>query len=193
MAAPTVVFNISEIVLFGIPIILNPIFVVPFMLVPLANFLITYAAIYSGLVPHLVSEVNWTTPIFLSGYQATGSWAGAILQMVCLAVGVCIYMPFIRLYEEQSVRKMERDLKLLVQEMQREEENNAIMTLTKREDEIGHVARSLAIELVEAIQHQELYLMYQPQVNCEGVCVGIEALILLESSGTWFYLSATDH
>ena len=177
MAAPTVVFNISEIVLFGIPIILNPIFVVPFMLVPLANFLITYAAIYSGLVPHLVSEVNWTTPIFLSGYQATGSWAGAILQMVCLAVGVCIYMPFIRLYEEQSVRKMERDLKLLVQEMQREEENNAIMTLTKREDEIGHVARSLAIELVEAIQHQELYLMYQPQVNCEGVCVGIEALI----------------
>ena len=159
------------------PIILNPIFVVPFMLVPLANFLITYAAIYSGLVPHLVSEVNWTTPIFLSGYQATGSWAGAILQMVCLAVGVCIYMPFIRLYEEQSVRKMERDLKLLVQEMQREEENNAIMTLTKREDELGHVARSLAVELVEAIQHQELYLMYQPQVNCEGVCVGIEALI----------------
>lgn len=38
MAAPTVAFNISEIVLFGIPIILNPIFVVPFMLVPLANF-----------------------------------------------------------------------------------------------------------------------------------------------------------
>lgn len=177
MAAPTVAFNISEIVLFGIPIILNPIFVVPFMLVPLANFLITYAAIYSGLVPHLVSEVNWTTPIFLSGYQATGSWAGAILQMVCLAVGVCIYMPFVQLYEEQSARKMERDLKLLVQEMQREEENNAIMTLTKREDELGHVARSLAVELVDAIQHQELYLMYQPQVNCEGVCVGVEALI----------------
>lgn len=77
MAAPTVVFNISEIVLFGIPIILNPIFVVPFMLVPLANFLITYAAIYSGLVPHLVSEVNWTTPIFLSGYQATRFLGGS--------------------------------------------------------------------------------------------------------------------
>ena len=97
LASFTVVFNLNEMLTFGIPIILNPIFVVPFMLVPLANFLITYAAIYSGLVPHLVSEVNWTTPIFLSGYQATGSWAGAILQMVCLAVGVCIYMPFIRL------------------------------------------------------------------------------------------------
>ena len=89
LASFTVVFNLNEMLTFGIPIILNPIFVVPFMLVPLANFLITYAAIYSGLVPLLVSEVNWTTPIFLSGYQATGSWAGAILQMVCLAVGVC--------------------------------------------------------------------------------------------------------
>lgn len=101
-------------------------------------------------------------------------------------------MPFVQLYEEQSARKMERDLKLLVQEMQREEENNAIMTLTKREDELGHVARSLAVELVDAIQHQELYLMYQPQVNCEGVCVGVEALIRWNHR-TWFYLSAADH
>ena len=54
---------------------------------------------------------------------------------------------------------------------------SSIMTLTKREDELGHVARRLAVELVDAIQHQELYLMYQPQVNCEGVCVGVEALI----------------
>ena len=68
MAAPTVIFNISEIALFGIPVIFNPIF-----LVPIANFLITYGAIYSGIVPHVVNEVDWTTPILLSGYQATGS------------------------------------------------------------------------------------------------------------------------
>ena len=55
---------------------------------------------------------------------------------------------------------MERELKLRVQEMQREEENNAIMTLTKREDELGHVARSLAVELVDAIQHQELFFLF---------------------------------
>ena len=76
MAAPTVIFNISEIALFGIPVIFNPIFLVPFILVPIANFLITYGAIYSGIVPHVVNEVDWTTPILLSGYRATGSWRG---------------------------------------------------------------------------------------------------------------------
>lgn len=177
MAAPSVLFNISEIALFGIPVILNPIFLVPFLLVPVSNFLITYAAIYAGLVPHIVNEVDWTTPMILSGYQATGSWAGAVLQIVCLIVGVLIYMPFVRLYEEQSERRMIRDVKRLVAEMQQEEENNTISPLTKREDDLGHVARILAIELVDAIHEKELFLMYQPQVDCNDVCVGVEALI----------------
>lgn len=177
MAAPSVLFNISEIALFGIPVILNPIFLVPFLLVPVSNFLITYAAIYVGLVPHIVNEVDWTTPMILSGYQATGSWAGAVLQIVCLIVGVLIYMPFVRLYEEQSERRMIRDVKRLVAEMQQEEENNTISPLTKREDDLGHVARILAMELVDAIHEKELFLMYQPQVDCNDVCVGVEALI----------------
>ena len=141
MAAPSLLFNICEIALFGIPVILNPIFVIPFLLVPVSNFLISYAAIYFGLVPHVIREIDWTTPIFLSGYQATGSWAGVILQLVCLAVGVLIYKPFVRMYEDQNERRMLRDVKRLVEEMQREEENNAISYLTKREDDLGHVAR----------------------------------------------------
>ena len=177
MAAPSTLFNISEIILFGIPVILNPIFLVPFLLVPVANYIISYAAIYVGLVPHVMNEVDWTTPVFLSGYQATGSWAGVALQLFCMIVGVCIYKPFVRLYEEQSERRMIRDVKRLVAEMQREEENNSISVLTKREDELGHVARILATELVEAVENRELFLMYQPQVNKDGVCIGVEALI----------------
>ena len=134
MAAPSVLFNISEIALFGIPVILNPIFLIPFLLVPVSNFLITYAAIYLGLVPHVIREIDWTTPIFLSGYQATGSWAGVILQLVCLTVGILIYKPFIGLYEKENERRMLRDVK-------------------------------------------RLFLVYQPQVNCEEVCIGVEALI----------------
>lgn len=177
MAAPTVLFNISEIALFGIPVIFNPIFLVPFILVPVANFLITYAAIYLGIVPHIVNEVDWTTPILLSGYQATGSWRGAVLQIVCLVAGVLIYRPFVRIYEEQSQHRIARDVKRLVEEMQQEEENNSIGILTKREDDLGHVARVLASELVEAVQNKELFMMYQPQVNCDGECIGVEALI----------------
>lgn len=177
MAAPTVIFNISEIALFGIPVIFNPIFLVPFILVPIANFLITYGAIYSGIVPHVVNEVDWTTPILLSGYQATGSWRGAVLQVVCLTAGVLIYRPFVQIYEEQSRLRIARDVKRLVEEMQREEENNSIGILTKREDNLGYVARVLASELAEAVRNKELFMMYQPQVNCDGECIGVEALI----------------
>ena len=177
MAAPSVLFNISEIALFGIPVILNPIFLIPFLLVPVSNFLITYAAIYLGLVPHVIREIDWTTPIFLSGYQATGSWAGVILQLVCLTVGILIYKPFIGLYEKENERCMLRDVKRLVEEMQREEENIAISYLTKREDDLGHIARILAADLVDAVRKKELFLVYQPQVNCEEVCIGVEALI----------------
>lgn len=177
MAAPSVLFNINEIVLFGIPVILNPIFLIPFLIVPLVNYLISYLAIYLGLVPHIVREVGWTTPIFLSGYEATGSWTGAALQAVCLAAGVFIYKPFVRLYEEQNERRLLRNVKRLVEEMQREEENNSITFLTKREDELGQVARILAEELVDAVNNRELFLMYQPQVNSAGECIGVEALI----------------
>ena len=186
MAAPTVIFNISEIALFGIPVIFNPIFLVPFILVPIANFLITYGAIYSGIVPHVVNEVDWTTPILLSGYQATGSWRGAVLQVVCLTAGVLIYRPFVRIYEEQSRLRIARDVKRLVEEMQREEENNSIGILTKREDNLGYVARVLASELAEAVRNKELFMMYQPQVNCDGECIGVEALIRWNSSALGF-------
>lgn len=180
MAAPSVVFNISEIVLFGIPVILNPIFLIPFILVPMVNYLISYAAIFLGLVPHVICEVEWTTPVILSGYRATGSWSGAVLQILCLAIGVSIYKPFIRMYEEQRELRMKRDVKKLVEEMQREEQNNSILSFTKREDEIGHMARILADELVEAIERKELFMVYQPQVNCEDRCIGAEALVRWE-------------
>lgn len=180
MAAPSVLFNICEIVLFGVPVILNPIFLVPFILVPVVNYLISYAAIYIGLVPQVIHEVDWTTPVMLSGYQATGSWAGAILQIICIVTGVLIYKPFVRMYEEQSESRMRRDVKRLVEEVKRQEENNSISPLTKREDELGHMARILATELVEAVHNKELFLMYQPQVNCEGRCIGVEALIRWE-------------
>lgn len=180
MAAPSVLFNISEIILFGIPVILNPIFFLPFLLVPISNYLISYAAFYTGLVPHVVNTVDWTTPILLSGYKATDSIAGTILQIVCLTVGVLIYIPFVRLYEQHCARRMKQDVKHLVEEMQQEEQDMRITHLTKREDDLGHIARILASELEDAVKKQELYLVYQPQVDRDGNCIGAEALLRWE-------------
>ena len=177
LSFPTVIFNISEIVAFGLPVILNPIFVIPYLLVPVVMCVISYAAIYTGIVPHVVSEVEWTTPVFLSGYLATGSAAGSILQAVCLAAGVLIYLPFLRLFEEQRERRMMKNVKELTEELQRQEEANAIMPLTERRDVLGGTAKVLAEDLKDALRDRTLFFLYQPQMNTEGKCIGAEALI----------------
>jgi len=177
LSFPTVIFNISEIVAFGLPVILNPIFVIPYLLVPVVMCAISYAAVAVGIVPHVVAEVEWTTPVFLSGYLATGSIAGSILQAVCLAAGVLIYLPFLRLFEEQKERQMVKNVKELTAELQRQEEANAIMPLIKRKDTLGATAKVLAEDLKDAVRDKELFFLYQPQTDTEGKCIGAEALI----------------
>ena len=175
-----VIFLTHGLWFFGIPVILNPIFFLPFLLVPISNYLISYAAFYTGRVPHVVNTVDWTTPILLSGYKATDSIAGTILQIVCLTVGVLTYIPFVRLYEQQRARRMKQDVKRLVEEMQQEEQDMRITHLTKREDDLGHIARILASELEDAVKKQELYLVYPPQVDRDENCIGAEALLRWE-------------
>lgn len=177
LSFPTVIFNISEIIAFGLPVILNPIFVIPYLMVPVVTCVISYAAVYAGIVPHVTAEVEWTTPVFLSGYLATGSIAGSILQAVCLAAGVLIYLPFLRLFEEQKERQMVKNVKELTAELQRQEEANAIMPLTGRKDTLGGTAKALAEDLKEAVRDKKLFFLYQPQTNTEGRCIGAEALI----------------
>lgn len=177
LSFPTAVFNISEIIAFGLPVILNPIFLIPYLLVPVVLCIISYVAIYTGIVPHVVNQVEWTTPVFLSGYLATESAAGSILQAVCLAVGVFMYLPFLRLFEEREERRLVKNVGELVKELQRQEAANAITPLTERRDALCGVARVLAADLKDAIRDKKLFFVYQPQVDAKGHCIGAEVLI----------------
>mgnify|MGYP000491386652 FL=1 len=95
------VFGINEPIVFGLPIVLNPMIIIPFMLVPTINIVISYFCMSIGLVP-LCSGVAipWTMPVVLSGFLATG-WQGAVLQLLLLILGVFIYMPFIKMMDKQ--------------------------------------------------------------------------------------------
>ncbi|WP_039975728.1 EAL domain-containing protein [Vibrio jasicida] len=98
-ATPLVIFNINEVLLFGLPIIFNPLLIVPFVLVPLLSFLITYGSIASGLVPPVENIVNWMTPPLFSGYVAMGNQIeGSLLQLLIIVLGVFIYRPFYLAY-----------------------------------------------------------------------------------------------
>ena len=99
-------FNMNEIVLFGFPVILNPILLIPFLLTPLTITLVSWSAMSLGLVARVVTEVHWAMPPLISGYLATGGHlSGSILQVINIAAGILIYLPFIRLMDRREVQK----------------------------------------------------------------------------------------
>lgn len=179
MAALPMIFNINETMVFGLPIVYNPYMFLPFILTPVVLLLISVAAVQLGLVPIPHFEVNWTTPIILSGYLATGSAAGAVLQVFNLIVGMGIYAPFIRLYDREQMRMASRQTKRLVEILQESEESNIPVTLTELSDSSGAVAKMLALDLHHALQEggKGLDLFYQPQYDNNNVCIGAEALL----------------
>lgn len=95
VGAPGMIFNIQEPLAFGIPIVLNPMLLIPYILAPITNTLIGWAAISSGLVPVFKFVVPWTMPLFFGGMIGTGSIRGGLLQLVWLAVDIVIYSPFV--------------------------------------------------------------------------------------------------
>lgn len=103
---PPNLFNISEPIMFGFPVVMNPLILIPFMLCPMVIYIISYTAMASGLVAKTAGIlVPWTMPPILGGYLATGGHiSGAILQLVCLLVSILIYYPFFRLIDNQSYK-----------------------------------------------------------------------------------------
>ena len=97
------IFNINEPIIFATPIVMNPLMIVPFILTPVVSSIITYFALYSGLVPLFTAvQVPWTTPPIVSGLLV-GGWRAALLQVVVLTVGFFIYLPFVKKIDSMNV------------------------------------------------------------------------------------------
>jgi len=104
------IFNINEPIIFGAPIVLNPILIIPFILAPAAVVTINYFAFALNLVPRPLIQLPFTVPVFISGFISSGGhWQGALLQLVDLIVAAIIYYPFFRMYEAQLL-KNEREV-----------------------------------------------------------------------------------
>ena len=77
---------------------------IPFLVTPLMNILVSYFAMISGLVPFTSGiSIPWTTPVIISGFLTTG-WKGALLQLILVIIGVFIYMPFVKMMDKQYQR-----------------------------------------------------------------------------------------
>lgn len=94
-------FNINEPAMFGVPIVLNILLLVPFILAPMFNLLVAWGAMASGLVPLTYTDPGWTMPPVISGLLATGSISGSLLQIVLIVLDVLLYLPFVIAIEKR--------------------------------------------------------------------------------------------
>ena len=173
------IFNINEMVMFGLPIVLNPIFLIPFLVVPLVQCVLAYLAMSWGLVPYTTHVIDWTAPAFIGGYAATGSYLGVVMQMVNIAVGIAIYLPFVRIAEAMKKEAFNQAFRELMPGYA-ESIGSTDYVVT---GEARALSRSLANDLSEAINRNELSLEYQPQVeSTTGKVFGVEALMRWDHS-----------
>ena len=95
-------FNINEPVIFGMPIVLNPILGIPFVITPLVTGTIGYIATITGFAAKAYVYTPWPTPPLISGFLATGgSWGAVATQVVCILVSILIYLPFVKIANNQ--------------------------------------------------------------------------------------------
>ena len=95
------VCNINEPLIFGTPIVLNPQLIIPFILAPLANGVVTWIAMSAGLVNKVVASAPWTLPGPIGAFLATGSdWRAIVLNVVLILLSILIYYPFFAMYDK---------------------------------------------------------------------------------------------
>lgn len=172
-----VTFNISELIIFGIPIVLNPVYIIPFLIAPIILTFTSYAAIRWGLVPYTRYMTEWTTPIFISGYTSTGSISGSLLQLFNLILGTLCYIPFVKLAEAVSSYQAKNYMNRLYTSFKKTEGSDVSSNLLKRHDYIGNISRLLAADMITEIQNKNITLYYQPQVDYKGNVFCTEALL----------------
>ena len=97
------IFNINETMTFGLPIVLNPILAIPFMLAPIVSASFAYWMTTIGFAKVICFQIPWTTPVGLMGFLGTGGHVGtAITQIICVLLAVAIYTPFVLITNKQA-------------------------------------------------------------------------------------------
>ncbi|AYY11097.1 PTS sugar transporter subunit IIC [Enterococcus sp. FDAARGOS_553] len=102
------IFNINEPVIFGAPIVMNPILGVPFLVAPLITTTISYFATTTGIVPMMAARLGFAIPAPIAAWMSTNwSVAAGILVVVNFLITLAIYYPFFKVFEKQQLEREE--------------------------------------------------------------------------------------
>jgi cellobiose PTS system EIIC component len=106
LGLPSVTFQINEPVIFGLPIVMNVMYIIPFMIAPAVSSIIGYIATSQGLMNITYIDVPWCMPPFINAFLATGGDIRAVIvQLVAFAVCVAIYAPFVIIRNKEIINQ----------------------------------------------------------------------------------------
>lgn len=178
-ALPISLFNVNEILLFGLPIILNLRLLLPFLLVPALNLVLALSVVQAGWVAAASIALPLTSPVVFNAYVSTGGDGAAVaLQLALVLLGALVYAPYVlaidRLRQDDgsihlhaldtTFSRLPEDALLLAQDPLVQ----AHQTQARRETLFARIRQ---------ISEYQFHLEFQPQVSLDGCCLGCEALL----------------
>ena len=98
-------FNIGEVSMFGVPIVLNPTLVIPFIIAPLVTVIFGYVLTMLHICPVMYVDLPWTMPpLIISFLGSGGNIMGPVCQLLGIILSALVYLPFVKIYEKQRAQ-----------------------------------------------------------------------------------------
>ena len=177
---PCTLIGVPEVIAYGLPVVCNPIFFIPYMLVPQINFGIAYLACQSGLVPLTITLQDLTVPVLYDAWHATGgSGAALALEASLIVLDTLLYLPFVRLNEKRRTFRHRALLSSLISWCHSREDIRAPLDLRLCPVDLEVFSEGLVTDLADDLRadSERLFMLYQPQFLPSGKCIGAEALL----------------
>lgn len=99
-------FNINEPMIYGFPVMFNPILIIPFILVPIINISSTWFLMEANIIGRVYIDIPWSTPPIFNGFLMTGGdvrtaiWTGMLI-----IISIVCYYPFFKVAEKDELRR----------------------------------------------------------------------------------------
>ncbi|MBE9064902.1 EAL domain-containing protein [cf. Phormidesmis sp. LEGE 11477] len=185
ISLPFSLFTINETLLFGLPILFNPVFLIPFLSTAFVNMAIALTAIHFNLFTVSPDPIYWMTPPFYKAYVASGGSGWAMLtQLVCIVIDGCIYYPFLLIAAQRY--EAPKDLFDLFHKNNGRFLSEALVQrretdfFTQQESHIKSAA--VCQSVLSQLKKGRFLLYFQPKVSASTLkIVGLEALLRFQT------------
>ena len=191
ISLPFSLFNISEIIIYGLPLVCNPIMLIPTLTITVFHCLAGLLFIHLDVWQFSGADISWLTPVFIDAWWATGDWTLILYQAVVIVIDMLIFMPFIYVHDRLNNPDVQaRNLKdklAFNQHAQITSETRFTLSQTDNMTKDMELSRALKV-----LNDGELTLYYQPKLSSSNNQVlGFEALLrLIDKKGEvispWF-------